>query len=162
MSAFEEQELKKVADALAALTPRPAHLDRDGILFEAGRRSARTAGFWPWTTVGMTAVALGLAVALAIRPHPPTVVHFVPAPQKPDAAPTADVVPEPPAIAFELRDAALPSGSYFREQQTALRHGLESLQGAPVEPPARPSSGDPIPSVGKRDVLTTILLTGEN
>jgi hypothetical protein len=162
MSAFEEQELKKLADALAALTPRPAHLDRDGILFEAGRRSARTAGFWPWTTASMTAVALALAVALAIRPHPPTVVHFVPAPQKSEAAPANEVVPELPPIAFEVKEGALPSGSYFRDQQTALRHGLESLQGAPVEPPTRPSSGDPIPSVGKRDVLTTILLTGED
>ncbi len=166
MSAFEEQELKKLADALAALTPRPAHLDRDGILFEAGRRSARPAGFWPWTTGGLAVVAGILAVALAIRPAPATVIQYVAVPSKPQPAPppapVPDVTPEPPVIAFEFDEATLPSGSFLRVQQAALRNGVETLQAPNVEPRGRAWPGDPVPSVGKRDLLTTILLTGDN
>ena len=164
MSAFEEQELKKLANALAMLTPRPAHLDRDGILFEAGRRSARTPGYWPWITAGAVAMALLLAVALAIRPDPPTVVQFVPAPQQAPVPPAAvpDATPEPPPIAIEVGEATLPPDSYLRVQQAALRGGVESLHTPKVEPASRPTAREPSPSVGKRDVLTTILLTGDN
>jgi Protein of unknown function (DUF1559) len=71
MSAFEEKELNQLADALASLTPRPAHLDRDGLLYEAGRRSARPSHFWPLATLTLGLIACGLTVALWFRPDPP-------------------------------------------------------------------------------------------
>ncbi len=106
MSAFEEKELNKLAEALAALTPRPAHLDRDGLLYEAGRRSVRPSKFWPLATLVLGVIAFGLTVALVLRPEPQ--IRWIqsvqpaaaPAADRPVAAPVTAVdsgVPMPPA-----------------------------------------------------------------
>ena len=112
MSAFEEQELKKVADALSALTPRPAHLDRDGILFEAGRRSVRPSRFWPLATVTVGIVAGVLALALLLRPEARIVVRYIEAPagNAPASVPGVHVAPEPVHRAPDLDDAKQPKG----------------------------------------------------
>ena len=162
MSAFEEKELNKVADALAALTPRPAHLDRDGLLFEAGRRSARPGRIWPLSTLGVGIVACVLAVALFVRPEPPTVVHWVQVDRPPTEAPQANVAPAPPGNALEFDETTLPLGSYWRLQQSALRVGVEHMPMADADAAvAPPRPHDPIPSVGSRDLATTLLLTGD-
>ena len=161
MSAFEEQQLKKLADALATLTPRPAHLDRDGLLFEAGRRSVRTARCWPWATLAASTVACVLAVALLVRPEPAVVVRWVEAPPHPSQAPQPQVEPAPPAVAVDLDDAAMPPGSYWRLQQQALRLGVDQL---PTTDPdvanMAPRPRNPIPSAGG-GLPATLLLTGD-
>ena len=64
---------------LAALRPRETGLDRDRLMFEAGRASmpsprARLA--WPVATFTMTSVAACLAILLMLKP-PPTVIERV-------------------------------------------------------------------------------------
>jgi len=64
---------------LAALRPSGAPLDRDRLLFEAGRASAAPARrrfVWPAATAAMTAAAACLAVMLFYQP-PPQVVERV-------------------------------------------------------------------------------------
>ncbi|GEM_PF-1736005 len=162
MSAFEEKELNKVAEALAALTPRPAHLDRDGLLFEAGRRSARPGRFWPLTTLAVGVVTCVLTVALFIRPDGPTVVRWIQVDQPSTSAPQANLAPAPPGVPLEFDEATLPPGSYWRLQQSALRIGVERMPMAdPEAAEMTPRPHDPIPSVGSRDMATTLLLTGD-
>lgn len=163
MSAFEEQELKKLAAALSTLTPRPAHLDRDGILYEAGRRSVRPSRVWPAIAAAGGVVICVLTLALLVRREPATIVQWVQVPR--EAAPPAIpplAAPAPPEVALELDEATLPPGSYWRLQQSALRVGVE---GVPMTDPdavlALPRPRDPIPSVGSRGLATTLLLTGD-
>jgi len=95
MSAFEERELKKLADSLAMLTPRPAHIDRDGILYEAGRRSVRPSRFWPLATMAVSIVACVLALALIFRPGPRTIVHYIQTPAQTTPTSPTDVQAAP-------------------------------------------------------------------
>jgi hypothetical protein len=161
MSAFEEQELKKLESALSGLTPRPVHLDRDGLLFEAGRRSVRPSWLWPGAALGMTAVASLLLVALVSRPDPTPerVIQIVhePAPTQPERP----VVPPVVGIGQETDEHPVHPSSYWWLQQIALRDGVEQLPTPEIDR-GRKQSREPIPTVGSRSVLSTILLTGDN
>jgi hypothetical protein len=167
MSSFEEQELKRLENALAALTPRPAPFDRDALLFEAGRRSAPANPLWCWSTLGMTAVAgmLAFVVILQAQRPPERVIQFVEAPsQAPVKAPDDQVDAAPPGMAFEGPDDdnLLPPASYWRMQQAALRVGIDQL------PMSDPDAGEapfvprePMLTIGSRSVHATILVTGD-
>jgi len=87
-----------VTDSLARFTPSAPGLDRDAILFAAGRRTAR--GSWVWKAVAGL-LAASQAVTLVIlwpTPSPPR-VPIVPAPAAvpqpepalPPASPRSDV-----------------------------------------------------------------------
>jgi hypothetical protein len=158
MSAFEEQELKKLESALSGLTPRPVHLDRDGLLFEAGRRSVGPSWIWPGAALGMTAVASLLLVALVSRPTPERVIQIVhePAPAQPERP-----VAPPVAVAPETDEHPVHPSSYWWLQQIALRDGVEQLPTPEIDR-GRSQPREPIPTVGSRSVLSTILLTGDN
>jgi len=52
-----------VTDRLARFTPNPAGLDRDALLFAAGRKSARPMRFWPIAT-GLLAASQVITLAL--------------------------------------------------------------------------------------------------
>ncbi len=75
-------ELRAFEAALASLAPRPSALDRDRLMYEAGRASvgampvAPTSRWaWPVAFSGMSAVAASLFLALWLRP--PAVVERV-------------------------------------------------------------------------------------
>jgi hypothetical protein len=69
--------MKAVEAELAALRPRDDRLDRERLIFLAGRASVagrwgRLSGWaWPASCAGMTAVAATLLVMLLARPEPP-------------------------------------------------------------------------------------------
>jgi hypothetical protein len=161
MSAYEEQELKKLESALSGLTPRPVHLDRDGLLFEAGRRSVRPSWLWPGAALGMTAVASLLLVALISRPNvtPERVIQIVhePAPAQPDRP----ITPPLAGVAPETDEHPVHPSSFWWLQQMALRDGVEQLP-VPEVDRGRALPRESIPRVGSRSVLDTILLTGDN
>ena len=142
------------------MTPRPVHLDRDGLLFEAGRRSVRPSWIWPSAALSMTAVASLLVVALLSRPEPTPerVIQFV---QQPVPAPPEQPAAPPIAVAPDGDEHPLHSSSYWWLQQMALRDGVEQLPMPEVDG-GRALPRDPIPTVGSRSVLATILLTGDN
>ena len=77
-----------VTDRLARFTPSPAGLDRDALLFTAGRRSARGSRLWPAAAALLT---LSQAVTLAaLWPREPVVSPVA------SQAPAASVLELPP------------------------------------------------------------------
>lgn len=77
-------ELRAFEARLASLAPRPAAIDRDRLMFEAGRASQRVAPLrvrWAWPTAfsAMSALAASLFLALVLRP-PMVVDRLVRAP----------------------------------------------------------------------------------
>jgi hypothetical protein len=86
-------ELKAVEAELAALAPRDDRLDRERLIFLAGRASVAAraprlgALAWPGAFAGMTAVAAALLVMLLARPGVPTGAGGVVA-EAPDAGPS--------------------------------------------------------------------------
>ncbi len=129
-----EQELspslKAIEAELASLTPRTDRLDRERLIFLAGRQSAaagevspakRRGGWgWPAAFAAMTAVAAGLLVMLWSRPEAPGDVPFV-------------VVPPERA----LDDGAAPP----QESPESLPdEGHVEPPPVPQEPPAEPTS----------------------
>lgn len=113
-----DPNLDQVERDLSAYAPRPPRIDRDRLMFEAGRAAAATmtpvagAAFvlpsvaalpqsplrspywlWPTSTLVMTVVAAGLGLVLSVRSVPLERVHvverFVPAPSSaPHPAPS--------------------------------------------------------------------------
>ena len=94
-----DPELISFEEELRNLAPRPGCLDRDELLFAAGRASAK-AGRWRAATAGLFALSLALGV-LAVRPAPPVVERVVPVPVEPE--PVYEPAPRtsPPAISHD-------------------------------------------------------------
>jgi hypothetical protein len=135
-------ELTDFEAQLQALKPTPGGLDRDRILFRAGRASARGPGRYIWPGVsGVLALAtVALSVALATRPEPPERVVYVEVPQS--APPRQE--PRPPSVIDEVpaptppEKALLTGGRSLMERQL-LRWGLDALPApAPAASPAQP------------------------
>ncbi len=137
--------LNEVAAALAALRPNPPALDRDRLLFQAGRASAPRPWLWRATTAASTSAAAVLAALLIFRPAPPAVeierVVYVrdqpppapPPPQKDKPPPPAPPEAEPPPPPYPWQ----PATPYTRMEDRVLRWGLDGLA-EPALPPAAP------------------------
>ena len=144
-------ELTDLEAQLQALKPTPGGLDRDRILFRAGRASARGPGryLWPGVSGVLALTTVALAVALAIRPEPSERVVYVEVPraapppqeQRPPGAIDEVPAPTPP------EKALLTGGRSLMERQL-LRWGLDAL---PAPTPA-PVSAQPVYHI--RGVLT--------
>ena len=105
-------------DGLSRFTPSLGNLDRDGLLFAAGRASARPARKWP-TVAALLALSQALTLAL--------LVAGTPAPPRP--VPPAEVVPVGPS---EFEPPSPP----------IVRHWPSALDELPVP---EPSSADLMP-----------------
>jgi hypothetical protein len=142
-------EITEVESQLLALKPSPGSLDRDRVIYRAGRASALGPGRWAWPAVSgvMSLVTVALAVALATRPEPTPRVVYVkmvqPAelpkqPPEPGDAPSAadELLPPPAAPAGRV----VARGRPLMEEQL-LRWGLDALPApAPAAPPAEPAN----------------------
>jgi len=73
-------------DRLSRFTPSPGGLDRDGLLFAAGRASARPGRKWP-TVAALLALSQALTLALLVAGTP----------TPPRTEPPAEVVPDVPS-----------------------------------------------------------------
>jgi hypothetical protein len=122
MSESLDPRLNDVAAALAALAPQPPALDRDRLLFKAGRASAPRPWFWRITAATTTSVAVVLATVLIFRP--------IPAPM--DRVVYVQVAVQPPEPAYSW-----PTTPYTRLEDRLLRWGLDGLD-EPSLPPAAP------------------------
>ncbi len=116
--------------ALRGLRPRPETLDREVLMYRAGRASTRGWG-WPLATLASTALALGLSIALCIRPAPPIVYVAVPPPQS-DAVSAS---PSSPRTEDTEREA------WSRYVQLEEQISLKGLDGLPP-----PNSAEDKPS----------------
>ncbi len=102
-------DLKPIESALAILVPQPARLDRDRLLYEAGRlagrsgRSNRRRFVWPAIAAALAAM---LVVSLVARPEPRIVERIVRVPVEapsPVARAESDVPPGPAVAVAVVR-----------------------------------------------------------
>jgi hypothetical protein len=126
---LNDPALDALAGALRGLAPRPAGLDRDGLMFRAGRASAPRGWAWPLTAAASTVAAAFLGVLLWARPEPPPPVVYVaerPQPADDERAPAPDAEGRPGAWSH-----------YLQLLETFLPDGLEGLPKPSEAPPFR-------------------------
>jgi len=150
-------DLAPFADALKRLTPQPAHLSRDALLFEAGKAAgAGRLARWVWPSAPglFAAVALVLAAFLVAPAAPggtgePQIVYVYvprPAPEPPAAEPgsaSAAMVMKPRPTSG---DESLETARLLRQKRDVIRWGLDML------PEPRPAGGGPSADVTAREV----------
>jgi hypothetical protein len=113
-----------MTDRLSRFTPIAAGLDRDAILFAAGRRSARAARMWP-ILVGLLVVTQSLTLVMLWPRSPDT----APGPVAPVVRPSPDLGPPPASEPGDIWSArsrpdvvesppALQSGDYVSSGPT--------------------------------------------
>ena len=165
-------ELKPIESALEALVPLPARLDRDRLLYEAGRMagpSGRSHGrryMWPAIAAALAAM---LVVSLVARPEPRIVERIVrvpvEAPSPVARAPESDVSPGPAvAVAGVRQREPQPEPQpamdwpgempYSRLRDLVLASGVDAWR-APTSQTAtaRPNTPQPISHRQWRDEL---------
>jgi hypothetical protein len=174
----ENPELTAVEAALGSLAPAPGRLDRDRVMFQAGRaaphRSLARAG-WPALAACLAVVAAGEGALLSSRPairyvdrvvvvrEPAPSLAPAPAPA-PTSAPIAGPEPEPePKLAGDVVEARLPfltltrvETDYERLRARVLEYGLDGL---PEPPTLAAYSGGP--SAVRPDESAAALLRSE-
>jgi hypothetical protein len=95
---MNDPALDALAGALRGLTPGAGRLDRDALMFRAGRASAPRRRAWPLATAASAAAALALGVLLWARPElPPRTVErvvYLPAEVSPPASERPAVPPD--------------------------------------------------------------------
>lgn len=130
----EDRELTAIESALRELRPKAEALDRAGLMYRAGRASAR-GWAWPMATLFSTAAAMVLGIALWMRPAP--AVMYVAVPSTGDD--TVSAASPSPALTDDPERGAW--SRYAHLQKQVLLHGLDGL-------PASPSgAGEPPPNI---------------
>jgi hypothetical protein len=140
MSEQTPKDLAEVESALSALAPASARIDRDYVLFHAGRASAPRGGWlWPSTSAVMTIVALALGWVAVKQTRAPLVtgevrerIVYLPTPiPKPTPPLIDDDTPMPhmgsDAI-FAYEEDGFPESASLRQRQMAFRFGVDALQ----------------------------------
>jgi hypothetical protein len=142
-----DAKITALENALGALVPAPGQINRDQVMFRAGRASVKALGWvWPAAAGTMALVAAVFGGMLALRPDPEPKIQIVYITKEvPRRAPTD---PEksrsrPPgrtSAGHETEEPAYPQTPYFQMENNLLRWGLDSL---PASPPAPPSKSSP-------------------
>lgn len=138
---INDPELTALESSLSALRPLPDRLNRDQLMFEAGRLSARRRSWaWPAATGALAASCMILSGALVLRapPAPAERIVYVPSPA-PAAAP--DRTAAPPAAAAvagvpsTLEDEpAVNVANLLSQRGLVLRFGADALPDATLAP----------------------------
>jgi hypothetical protein len=134
-----DPSLSAVERALAGLAPSAGALNRDALMFAAGRASAPRGWGWP-CAAGATLAAAALAVLLFFRPAPEPVVRYVPAPAAPQ-----ETAPSPPPAGDSLaQDEApvsppRPGMGYLTLRQQVERWGDAGLPSTPLADDGKPT-----------------------
>jgi hypothetical protein len=128
-------ELSELEAALGGLSPRPASVDRDALLYRAGR----AAGARPWrrATAISTLFALALAGVLVTRPVVERPVP-VPAPTAPDV----DSLTSPDVESVPSHGGREGPSLYLQMQEQVLSRGLDGLPSFQM----RSEPGSPAPA----------------
>lgn len=130
--AHDRTELSALETSLGKLSPTPAALDRDRLMYQAGRASARVSWLWPAVAGAASLTAAALALVLAFRPAPLSVVEqrvVVIRQQTPPVAPAhTETLPEPwVETSVQSDEPPLPQAEYLRRRQEVLRWGVDVL-----------------------------------
>lgn len=128
------EDVIALENALKSLSPSRSRLDRDAVMFHAGRESARERR--RWAAAGLAALALGEGVLLANRPAPAVVEKIIVVRADPPAPSAPVVEPEKPQenpVASAPRPTFGPGRTpHDRLTWQVLRYGLDGLP-APVK-----------------------------
>jgi hypothetical protein len=132
---MSENELTRLESALRDLTPSASPLNRDIVMFQAGKASAPRSRLWPLATAACSVVALGLGFLLAPRPAPQVVMQRIPLPVEKAPAPQIESPspPEPPTVTAAPR-LEPPASRYDQVRENVLNLGLDGL---PTQPRQR-------------------------
>jgi hypothetical protein len=153
-----DPQLKALEASLQALAPRAPAIDRDRLLYRAGRASAnRRAATWRAWALGSTLAAAGLGVALCFRPPRVVeveVVRWLPAPVE-QSAPSYEqpgLVGSSAVLAAPYFDGRNEPYGQRQLRKLAFDYGADALpQGSTADPNAEnPPATDEAPSVGSR------------
>jgi hypothetical protein len=135
----EPDDLKHFTRALAGVPPHQGLLDRDALLFAAGRASGRRSAMWPATAAGLAILSGALAVALMIRS--PTIVEvertvYVPIPETrdkpgPDPAVAPEDIPASSHMPETTESGSLSLVEGLRQRQRVLADGVGALPQTP-------------------------------
>lgn len=127
--------LEELTSALGRLAPAEVSIDRDRMMFLAGRRSARRGQrFWPCLT---TVLTISLCISMLRGFGVERVDRTVPLPKA--QLDLAVWESRPTRISWQVRAPAVGEASYLKLRQEVLAHGLDAL---PVEK-ASSSAGEP-------------------
>jgi hypothetical protein len=167
MSERNEKSLSELERSLAELTPSAAGLDRDRLMYAAGKAAAtpRLRYAWPAASGALTALAASLALVLIMRPAPEIRIVHVPVQVVP-AVPEPEDIDAPPAAVPEPARPISPF-SYWRLQESAVQHGLDAPPDPPVDaaPPRTSSPGQPVSAWDWRTrspFIASLIETGGN
>jgi|SRR6516162_4610825 len=135
---MEHPELAAIEAALSSLAPAPAAIDRDRLLFQAGRASALRRR-WLWCGLGAASTAGAAVVAWALlmlnHPEPSVRVVYVPMTMSlpgPSKEPSStDSMASAASLAAEAARWE-PSGTgYLSLERQVLRAGIDALPSSP-------------------------------
>jgi hypothetical protein len=134
-----DPELTAFEQNLAALVPASGQLNRDRVMFRAGKASVKRASWlWPAAAGAMTLVAAGLGGLLALRPQPQPqkqivyVIKEVPRQAPVRSKKQESRPPRVPSTRPTMDEPSYPQTQYFRMENHLLRWGLDGL---PTPPP---------------------------
>jgi len=135
-----DPELTAVEQALAGLAPTVGQLNRDALMFAAGRGSVRRGWTWPIAAMGSTLAALALAAVLLFHPTPEPVERIV----YRDAAPKIEKIdprPDPAPSAEEAPSSGpqRPEPDYLTVRNQVVRWGDAGLPSAPPAADDKPA-----------------------
>jgi hypothetical protein len=161
-----DPQLSDFARTLAAASPHPGRLDRDALLFAAGRAAqARRGHVWRIGTCVFAVISAGLGAALTLRPANVIEVERVVYLQAP---PPSSQPPRAVAPVVPLAGADIGSGAEWaagvRLRERALQEGIAGLP--PVSLPSAVALSPPlsvrdIPEVSALRPADLQFLTGE-
>jgi hypothetical protein len=129
-------DLSALEASLRTLAPTPAAVDRDRLMYAAGRASAPRAWAWPLAAVTSTLAACVLGVLLLLRPEsrPAERIVYVPVPAPSPEQPTV----EPASTPEEAAPSWLAPSRSRRLEEQILRWDLDALPPTPT-PGGRPT-----------------------
>jgi hypothetical protein len=130
---MSSEDLNDLASALGQFRPTSA-VNRDRLMFEAGRASMPTGWKWPLAAGVSLTIALCLGLGLLLRPTPQPIIQTVYVPV-PTLAPVAPPPPQPPPEPGETTPAVAqpiwPDMPYYRLQEQLSRWGLDAVPPPP-------------------------------
>jgi hypothetical protein len=131
--------LNALESKLTSLTPLPSALDRDYLLYHAGRASVRGSGWFSRAVTGfLLLVTAGLSLALLVRPvqrpEPQVIEKIVrvpaetmPPPAPPSSGPVNPAAPHVAAAYASDNEYVKEQADNARLRQQAFRFGVDSL-----------------------------------
>jgi hypothetical protein len=124
-----EQRLSDLELALAALTPSAGHINRDRLMYAAGRRSAGRRWTWQLTCGLLTLATVWMGAAWFLRAGaPPTDrIVYVPLSVAPGSHEAMRSGPEDASTAVQTPSIATTGGVYLHMRDDVLRWGADYL-----------------------------------